>query len=587
MTGQISKFIAERAAEEKGARRHDSVERAAASTVGTSEVCGVTDQSQNNDGGVGTPVKKARPTQTEVGKKQGEGGDGLDQMGEARKLDMYKSSTDGNTYLRFCTPTGRFLSVNAASGTASGIVQLALSKQRAKPLSRPVAENVIALKAAMVATDGPNEPTYRRIAPGHMDLNNEDGEVARFEPHVQGLGVSVITDAQAGFNFIRTQVMGAIPKPLPMPVRAAFGVIDPLLKRFGIAEPEDRLLVMVLLVECVRYGTPKPGLQVCGPQGSGKTTAAVNLANIVDPTASLKRGATKLDEPNVMAAVHQYLVLNFDNIRRLTADEQDLLCKVITGWVLAARKLYEQSVLAQVHVQNPVFLSVISPVVTASDLLSRIVTVFIKARPGGTSEEEITDFFKLNHQDAISAIASMLSAALYWIPIVKPQRAWALRLVDFTQLGEAICQALGHQPGYFYDILNARQQRASLAVATDDPLVSNLLDILGKLASKPAASQPSTRSWVSSSKYAAWTAGTATVVVVMLSELQAKLITASLGPTGREAAWAPNSTRALHSAILHREPTFKALGLAVSFKEIGKAGGARALVVSMPTPRAA
>jgi len=128
---------------------------------------------------------------------------------------------------------------------------------------------------------------------------------------------------------------------------------------------------------------PMPYLaELVGPQGSGKSTAANFMKDLVDPG---KRGVEegrdrshfKSADSDFFNYVYSQHVTIIDNISTLKADAQDAFCQLITGMAFNERILYTHQQ-RQLFIKRPLIITSIDEVVTREDLASRSLTVHFK-----------------------------------------------------------------------------------------------------------------------------------------------------------------------------------------------------------------
>ncbi len=70
-------------------------------------------------------------------------------------------------------------------------------------------------------------------------------------------------------------------------------------------------------------------LILTGQQGSGKTTALKMINRIISPSSSVFEGIT--NEENLVQVLSSNYITTFDNIRKISPNLQDVLCKACTG----------------------------------------------------------------------------------------------------------------------------------------------------------------------------------------------------------------------------------------------------------------
>ena len=126
-------------------------------------------------------------------------------------------------------------------------------------------------------------------------------------------------------------------------------------------------------------------LEILGAPGTGKSTAADFMKDLVDPSGKgLGTGADRTAFLGVTSDfindVERRYVTVLDNISKLQAKEQDMLCMISTGLRHSERILYTQSMMERV-VRRPLIVTALNTIITRSDLRSRVVTIETRKTP--------------------------------------------------------------------------------------------------------------------------------------------------------------------------------------------------------------
>lgn len=156
-------------------------------------------------------------------------------------------------------------------------------------------------------------------------------------------------------------------------------------RRYVTAEDsEDVIDVLAWMVAAtVNIGTA-PILEISGASGDGKSTTALFIKELIDPTsAHIKEGPDlhqgfykKEDLAKVLRARH---ITIFDNLSNLKPNIQDLLCSVATGWKYDLRLMYTQQFLA-LNIKKPLILTCLAPIITNQDLRSRSLSITVSKK---------------------------------------------------------------------------------------------------------------------------------------------------------------------------------------------------------------
>jgi hypothetical protein len=295
--------------------------------------------------------------------------------------------------------------------------------------------------------EGEKRPVHLRAA-AHQDglvifLGNDRWQVVDVQP----TGWRVLQKSPV--KFWKPGSMQALPTPLPG------GHIDELFEYANI-QMADRPLVLAWMLEAFRPNTPFPILALNGLQGSAKSSTHDRIRQLIDPNKVNLRAAPKTTEDIYISAGVNWMV-SFENISRLTPQQQDALCTLATGGGFAARTLYTNTEETIIEVKRPVIINSIPVVVTAQDLTDRVINVELK-QIDYREESEINAAFEEALPRIFGALLDLLVKTLAQLPKVKLTRP--PRMADFTRLGEAMMQAQGYEPGTFEALFKANRQES-------------------------------------------------------------------------------------------------------------------------------
>lgn len=284
--------------------------------------------------------------------------------------------------------------------------------------------------------DGTAEQVYLRVADkndGHYIFIGDD---RRQVIEVLPTGWNVISDAPV--KFWMPSAMQAIPTPLKG------GDLNQLWDFINIPE-NDRLLVLAWMIESLRAETPKPILALNGTQGSAKSSTQDKIRQLLDNNSVNLRGAPKTVEDVFVSAGCGWLV-SYENLSHVTPVIQDAFCTLSTGGGYASRKLYTNSEENIIDVKRPIVCNSIPSVLTAQDVTDRAITLELPLI-AYREETEINAAWELVKPSVLGGLLDLFVKTLAQMPsvvLVSPPR-----MADFTRLGEAMAQVLGHQSGVF------------------------------------------------------------------------------------------------------------------------------------------
>jgi hypothetical protein len=408
--------------------------------------------------------------------------------------------------------------------------------------------------------------TFIRVAdiPGGyaIDLGDGTGRYVEILP-----GRVAIEDNDGSIRFKRGRGYGTLPDPvLTDDVADALTRLRDEVTGWG-CPPAKRDMLIAALLESWRPDTPYPIIQFIGAAGRGKTTAARCAARCIDPSASGMPPEVALEPDDIVAAAANTHVLTADNRSKLSAEQQNLVCQIATGAEITLREFYGQTNTVRVAIARPLMITSIHHVLTAPDAVDRSVAIEVRPpRNGYLAAAAIMTDFEQRLPQTVGDLVVLLSAVLYALPGIAPQRQWRHRMVEFSQTGEAMTQAAGEPVGGFLDNLeNARRTGARDYAEGDAFLVSLLATLHARGAIAPKASVlPSTRSWRDAPGWAAIDRGNDIVFATRPGALR-KL----LAPTFGAGPLLPTNDRELAGALVRVAPTLAALGIAMNEHQSG------------------
>ena len=327
-------------------------------------------------------------------------------------------------------------------------------------------------------------------------------------------------------------------KPFPEPV--AGGDIGKLWELVNIPESEQ-LLVLAWLLEAWRPDTPFPGLELCGVQGSAKSSTQKRLRSLIDASSAALRAAPKTVEDAFVSAGNNWLV-SLDNVSHLSSGLQDAFCIMATDGAYAGRTLHTNTDETVITIKRPVILSGINNVVTAQDLISRTVHIELPVIEGRRRlESELETAFNEAWPEIFGGLLDLFVKTLAMLPETELP-ADALRMADFNHLGEAMTRALGHEPGAFTALYRGNYRESVQRAMESSPVAVAVAEMAEE------------------SPYGLVFEGT-------YKELLEKL---AMRKTDNEG-W-PRSVKGLASALKRQMPALQEVGVVVSPQERGEHG---------------
>jgi hypothetical protein len=253
------------------------------------------------------------------------------------------------------------------------------------------------------------EPVWMRVAEYggkiYVDLCNEKWQAIEIGEQ----GWRVVESVELPVRFTRSPVQ----QPLPLPASKPKGQgLESLWNLLSVAE-ESKPLVTAWLLSCLVPTGDKPILVLSAPKGSGKSTIARFLVDLIDPTKAALLPAVGDRRALAVTANHRW-IFAFDNLTKLSVEQQDAMCCASTGAGYMERQLFTDNDVTFVEYRRPQILTSVDLVPTRSDLLDRCLLVKIKPMPkiDRKTNEAIAQDFQACHAEIFGALLSLLTVAL-------------------------------------------------------------------------------------------------------------------------------------------------------------------------------
>lgn len=298
----------------------------------------------------------------------------------------------------------------------------------------------------------------------YIDLGNLPPRVVRVGPD----GWQVIDAAESPVRFVRPS--GTL--PLPEPERG--GSWDELRKLIRTDE-QGFILVAAWLLGALSGRGPYAILALFGPQGSGKSTTARTLIDLVDPRkASL--GAQPREVRDLMIAASNAHVLAYDNLSAIPEWLSDALCRLATGAGYRTRALFEDAEEVLFEASRPIIINGIVDLIKQGDLADRALAVRLDLMPPSARKPEAE--LRAEYEKVRPRIFGVLLDALAMGLAREREITEPLpRLADFARLVLAATPALPFTAEEFLRAYGAAQADLQVAVL-DDPFAQALLEYL-------------------------------------------------------------------------------------------------------------
>jgi hypothetical protein len=199
--------------------------------------------------------------------------------------------------------------------------------------------------------------------------------------------------------------------------------------------PESQPLVIAWLLSCLVPTGEKPILVLSAPKGSGKSTIARFLVNLIDSTKADLLPSVGDRRALAVQSRHRW-IFAYDNLTYLSVEQQDALCCTSTGAGYMERKLFTDDEVNFVEYRRPQILTSVDLVPTRSDLLDRCLLVKLNPIPecDRKTAEELEALFTASRSEILGALLDLLSVALGNLDSVNQPLQ---RMASFHKLGLA------------------------------------------------------------------------------------------------------------------------------------------------------
>lgn len=225
----------------------------------------------------------------------------------------------------------------------------------------------------------------------------------------------------------------------------------------------DWVLVVTWLLAALRPQGPFAVLMFKGPPGSGKSTVARVLRNLIDPN-EVGLDSEPRELRDVAIAARSCWCMSYDNLSRLTSKMSDTFCRLATGGGFRTRQLYTDEEERLFAFLRPVLLTGVGEVITAPDLLDRTLSISLVRVPAERRKAEGRFWadFAQDEPRMLGALLDVVANALTQFPAMQNDTSLSLpRMADFGQWGIAIERAMGWPIGTFADAYTHTRRDAS------------------------------------------------------------------------------------------------------------------------------
>jgi Domain of unknown function (DUF3854) len=263
-------------------------------------------------------------------------------------------------------------------------------------------------------------------------------------------------------------------RPLPYPIDG--GNLTELRESLNVDE-SGWILIITFLLFCFCPNKTYPVLVLSAHRGSGKTVAAETLKGLIDPG---KAPLIKLqgDTHKLAVSASRRLLIVYDNVGHISADQSDDLCRMATGFGYSTRTLFSTEEETTFEFARPQIITAIDSLVTRDDLADRVLMVQL----GEITEQqrlpqaELTAKIEAARPRILGALLTALSQTLAALPSIKPDKL--PRMADYAKFAIASEQALGLKAGKFLEVFDTSRETARAVVIEASPLAEAIVKLV-------------------------------------------------------------------------------------------------------------
>jgi hypothetical protein len=296
----------------------------------------------------------------------------------------------------------------------------------------------------------------------YVDLGDEEWHVIE----ITGDGWKVIDESPV--MFIRSNCSQA----LPMPERG--GTWVDLDKIVNIKNPQDRILAIGWMMQAFWPRGSYTLLNLCGEQGSSKSTTQRFIKNLMDPSITDLRRPPK-DERDLMIAVQSERLLSLENLSGMPEHLSDAVCSILTGGTISHRTLYTDGDQFVMKAKNPMICNGIDILTHRADLLDRTIAVELSpiAPHERKTEAELNKIYEEVRPKVLGLLLDATVAGLHNLGNVKLDKL--PRMADFCQWVTACESALPWGAGEFANTYFKYIDEQAVSIADSDPVASAIV----------------------------------------------------------------------------------------------------------------
>ena len=236
-----------------------------------------------------------------------------------------------------------------------------------------------------------------------------------------------------------------------------------------------RQLIKVYIISAFVPDIAHVILNIHGPHGSAKSFLLRLIKMLIDPARPPLLTMSKNLQEFIQQVYHNYLAF-YDNVKYISQERSDEICKAVTGIGSTKRKLYTDSEDVIYEYKHCLSINGINVALIESDALDRALMIELTEidDENRRKEEDILAEFERIKPKLLAYIFDILAKTMQikqrvHLPKLK-------RMADFTEWGEAISRAMAYDDMSFVNAFHENRSKQNM-IAVEESLVGSLLVI--------------------------------------------------------------------------------------------------------------
>lgn len=269
----------------------------------------------------------------------------------------------------------------------------------------------------------------------------------------------------------------ALTLPLPVPVRG--GHLKELRELLNVTD-ETWPLLEGWLVAAMLPDLPHPIALLTGEQGTGKSSAARLLVELLDPSAAPLRSSPRDEETWAVSAAASYVV-GIDNISTIPNWLSDAMCRAVTGDGMVRRRLYTDNDVSVLALRRVLVLTSIDAGALRGDLADRMLTIELERIEPETrrTDRALNQAWRTAHPWLLGALLDLVCLTMAQLPQAAADLVEHTRMADFDEVLLALDRVNGTTS---LDAYRRSGERMARDVAESDPVAHAVMDLLERQA---------------------------------------------------------------------------------------------------------